>query len=107
VGGLFSDVFETVAGCSALLKNGVGLAGLVGIFLLCAMPAIKVLVVVLIYRLAAAVVQPLGANPVSEALGSLGAVLTVVGGALITVGVMLFILIAVLIGSGNAALGLR
>ena len=107
VGGLFSDVFETVAGCSALLKNGVGLAGLVGIFLLCAMPAIKVLVVVLIYRLAAAIVQPLGASPVSEALGSLGAVLTVVAGALITVGVMLFILIAIVIGSGNAALGLR
>jgi stage III sporulation protein AE len=107
VGGLFSDVFETVAGCSALLKNGVGLVGLISILLLCALPAVKIMAVVLVYRLAAAIVQPMGATPVSEALSSLGSILTVVSGALITVGVMLFILITIVVGSGNAALSLR
>lgn len=107
VGSLFSDVFETVAGCSMLLKNGIGLVGLLGVFVLCAMPALKVMVLVLIYRLASAVVQPMGSNPVSEALGRLASLLTTVGAALVTVGVMLFILITIIIGTGNAALSLR
>jgi len=107
VGSLFSDVFETVAGCSMLLKNGIGVLGLVTVFILCAMPALKVMVVVLIYRLASAIIQPMGSNPVVDALGSLAGLLTVVAAALVTVGVMLFILITVVIGTGNAALSLR
>ena len=107
VGSLFSDVFETVAGCSALIKNGVGLVGLIGVLFLCAMPALKVMVLVFIYRLAAAIVEPLGAGPIADSLGSVASVLTVIGGALITVGIMFFIFIAVLIGTGNAALSLR
>jgi len=107
VGSLFSDVFETVAGCSMVLKNGIGLVGLMTVFILCAMPALKIMVVVVIYRLAAAIIQPMGSNPVADALGSLAGLLTVVGAALVTVGVMLFILITVMIGTGNAALSLR
>lgn len=107
VGGLFSDVFETVAGCSMLIKNGIGVVGLTAVFVLCAMPALKIMVTVLIYRLAAAIIQPMGSNPVVEALGSLAGILTVVGGALVTVGIMLFILITIVIGTGNAALAIR
>ncbi|MBS3939144.1 MAG: stage III sporulation protein AE [Peptococcaceae bacterium] len=107
VGGLFADVFETVAGASLLLKNGIGIAGLLAVFILCAMPAIKVLVVVFIYRLAAAIIQPMGVNPVADALTNLAGILTVVAGALITVGIMFFILITVVIGTGNATLSIR
>ncbi|MDP3487397.1 MAG: stage III sporulation protein AE, partial [Bacillota bacterium] len=107
VGSLFSDVFETVAGCSMLLKNGIGLVGLMTVFILCAMPAIKIMVVVFIYRLAAAIIQPMGSNPVVDALSSLASLLTVVAGALVTVGIMLFILITIMISTGNAALSLR
>lgn len=107
VGSLFSDVFETVAGCSMLIKNGIGLVGLMTVFILCAMPAIKIMVVVFIYKLAAAIIQPMGSNPVVDALSSLAGLLTVVGAALVTVGVMLFILITIMIGTGNAALSLR
>jgi len=107
VGGLFSDVFETVAGASLLLKNGIGAAGLLAVFYLCAMPAIKVLVVVFIYRLAAAIIQPMGAAPVADALSNLASVLTAVAGALIVVGIMFFLLITVVISTGNASLAIR
>jgi len=107
VGGLFADVVETVAGASLLLKNGIGLAGLLGVFFLCALPAINVMVTVFIYRLAAAIIQPLGAKPVVQALDSLADILVVVGGALVTVGIMLFILITIVIGTGNAVLAIR
>lgn len=107
VGGLFADVVETVAGASLLLKNGMGLAGLLAVFILCALPAINVMVTVFIYRLAAAIIQPLGAKPVVQALDSLADVLVVVGGALVTVGIMLFILITIVISSGNAVLAIR
>jgi len=107
VGGLFADVVETVAGASLLLKNGIGVVGLLAVFFLCALPAINVMVTVFIYRLAAAIIQPLGAKPVVQALDSLADVLVVVGGALVTVGIMLFILITIVIGTGNAVLAIR
>ncbi|MBS3872819.1 MAG: stage III sporulation protein AE [Firmicutes bacterium] len=107
VGGLFADVFETVAGASLLLKNGIGITGLLAVFILCAMPALKVLVVVFIYRLAAAIIQPMGVTPVAEALSNLASILTVLAGALITVGIMFFILITIVIGAGNATLSIR
>ncbi len=71
------------------------------------MPAIKVLVAVFIYRLAAAIIQPMGVNPVTDALTNLAGILTVVAGAGITVGIMFFILITVVIGTGNATLFIR
>lgn len=107
VGGLFADVFETVAGASLLLKNGIGITGLLAVFILCAMPALKVLVVVFMYRLAAAIIQPMGVTPVADALSNLASILTVLAGALVTVGVMFFILITIVIGAGNATLSIR
>jgi len=107
VGGLFADVFETVAGATLVLKNAVGVAGLMAVFVACAMPALNVLVTVIIYRLAAVIIQPMGVKPLVEVLDSLADVLVVVGGALVTVGIMVFILITIVIGTGNAVLAIR
>lgn len=107
VGGMLSDGFETIAGCTALIGNTLSFLGVIGIFLYCALPAIRIISLLGIYRLVAAIIQPLGGGLLSNALNEISGIFTYFFGALAVVGVMLFVLITVLIGTGNSALMLR
>lgn len=107
VGGMLSDGFETIAGCTALIGNTLSFLGVLGIFLYCALPAIRIISLLGIYRLVAAIIQPLGGGLLSNALNEISGIFTYFFGALAVVGVMLFVLITVLIGTGNSALMLR
>jgi len=107
VGGMFADAVEVVAGGSLLIKNAVGVFGLGVIFFLVAVPVIKLWAVVLIYKLVSAVVQPIVDAEVVEAIASLESSLTLVLAALLTAGLMFFLVITVLVGLGNLAAVLR
>lgn len=107
VGGMLSDGFETIAGCTALIGNTLSFIGVVGIFLYCALPAIRIIALLAVYRIVAAVVQPLGGGLLSNALNEISGIFTYFFGALAVVGVMLFVLITVIVGAGNSALMLR
>ncbi|GAB6931899.1 stage III sporulation protein AE [Calditerricola satsumensis] len=107
VGRMFSDATDTVIGASLLVKNAIGLAGVVILLFLCAFPAIKILTLAFIYNLSAAVLQPLGSSPIIGCLGTIGKNLLFVFAALATVGLMFFLSITILIAAGNAAVMLR
>ncbi|WP_197467943.1 stage III sporulation protein AE [Clostridium sp. Marseille-P299] len=59
IGGLLSGVTETVLGAGVLLKNSIGVAGMVAVIIICAIPLIKLVIYVFIYKLASAVIQPI------------------------------------------------
>lgn len=107
VGSLLSDGFETVAGCSALVNNSLSFIGCVGVILFCAMPAIKLVSMLIIYRVSAAVVQPIGGGRLSAALNDIAGIFAYFFGALAIVGVLLFMMITIVVGTGNSALMLR
>lgn len=98
VGKMFSDAVEVVFSSSQLLRNAVGLAGALGVFFVVALPLLKVLSFIAIYRLAAAAVQPIGAERVASCLQSIAASLTIFWVALAVVSLMCFIGLAFLIG---------
>jgi stage III sporulation protein AE len=107
VGGVLADGFETIAGCSQLINSAVGLLGAIGVTLICLAPAIKLVGMLLTYRVAAAVIQPLGDGQLSSALNGISGIFTYFPGALLLVGVMLFVVVTVLVSAGNSALMLR
>lgn len=59
IGGLLSGVTETVLGAGVLLKNSIGVAGMIAVVLICAIPLIKLVIIVLIYKLGSAAIQPI------------------------------------------------
>ncbi|MDF2472417.1 MAG: hypothetical protein K0R21_199 [Anaerocolumna sp.] len=59
VGNVLGSVTESIIGAGVLLKNAVGVAGVVVILIICAVPIIKLVVTVLIYRISCAAVQPI------------------------------------------------
>jgi stage III sporulation protein AE len=107
VGGVVSDSLELAAGCSLLIKNALGAFAALGVILLCAYPALKILVVAFIYRLAAAFVQPLGQDRLAESLQEIGKTVMVIFATVAVVGLMFFFCLTILIGLGNLTAVMR
>lgn len=59
IGGILSGVTETVLGAGVLLKNAIGVAGVIAILVICLIPIIKLAIYVIIYKLGAAAIQPI------------------------------------------------
>lgn len=59
IGDILGGVAETVVSASVLLKNAIGVAGLIVILLVCLVPLLKIGVATLIYKISSAVVQPI------------------------------------------------
>ena len=70
VGNLLSGVTETVLGASLLLKNAIGVAGLIAIILICAMPIVKLIIYYFIYRICESVVQPISDKRIMKCIGA-------------------------------------
>ena len=70
VGNLLSGAAETVLGAGVLLKNAIGVAGLVVIIIICAMPVLKLIIYVFIYKFGEAIVQPITDKRILNCLGA-------------------------------------
>ena len=107
VGKLFSDALEAVVGTSLLLKNAVGLVGILAVFFICAFPVLKILALMLIYKITAALIQPIGDTLIADSLNIMGNSLTIVFASVTAVGIMFFFVIAIVVGAGDFSLMLR
>jgi stage III sporulation protein AE len=107
VGRMFSDASETVVGASLLVKNAVGITGVVILVLLCAFPAVKILVLALIFKASAAILQPMGDSPIIQCLQTIGKNMIYVFAALAAVGFMFFLAITIIITAGNISVMMR
>ncbi|MGB4503802.1 MAG: stage III sporulation protein AE [Syntrophaceticus sp.] len=107
VGGILTDAVDAIAGCSLFIKNSMGIIGVLAILFLCALPVVKILSAAVMYRLAAALLQPLGAQELGESLHLLGNYLFLVFGAVAAVGVMFFIALTIIVGLSNLVVMLR
>lgn len=107
VGGMLSDAIETVAGATLLLKSAVSLVGVGIIFFLAAFPMLKILSLVVVYKVAAAVIQPFGEEQLAEALDGIGGALTLVFACVAVTGLIFFLAITVIVVLGNITVALR
>lgn len=107
VGGIFSDTVDTVVGCSLILKNAIGFTGLIVILLTILFPVIKILAMVFIYRLAGAIIQPLGEEAMVKCLNEMAGNLTFIAVTVSSVALMFFVAVTVIIASGNITVMMR
>jgi len=107
VGSMFADAVELIVSCSLLIKNALGILGLLGIVVLAVYPVVKVLALVFIFKIAAAIIQPLGEENLSETLDQLGDMVMMIFVALSSVSIMFFVCLTVVIGMANMVVMLR
>jgi stage III sporulation protein AE len=102
MGGYLSQGFDLIMASSVLIKNAVGVAGLYLLFGVVLSPIIKIAVLSLGLKLAAAVTQPLADNRVSNFLTSITKSFSMLTAIIIGAAFMYFVTIALILVTGNA-----
>ncbi|MCL6453192.1 MAG: stage III sporulation protein AE [Alicyclobacillus sp.] len=101
IGSALSDATEAIASASMLVKNAVGISGLLIVAFLALFPAIKILVLSLLYGGSAALIQPLGDGPMVDTLAALGKSFVLILASVLTVALMFFMAICILLLTAN------
>ena len=107
VGGHIADALDSLLGASLLLKNTVGIFGLVAIAVVIMLPALRVFISSLCFRLAAAVLEPFGKSPYIQMLQDFGSVLLLLFALVAVTGLLFFLLIFFVVGLGNLTMMFR
>jgi stage III sporulation protein AE len=107
VGGMLSDALEAVISSSLLLKNAVGIAGMAVIGTVMVIPLLKIITLAFIYKLAGALIQPIGSGQMVDCLNTLGNNLLLIFATVATAGLLFFFTITIVVGVGNISVMLR
>ncbi|HHW14270.1 MAG TPA: stage III sporulation protein AE [Firmicutes bacterium] len=107
IGKMFSDAVEVVAGGARLIKNAVGMLGIVLLAGFAFFPVLKIVSIVAVFKVAGALVEPVADRRLPKALGHLEGSLTVLAVVVGAVGVMFFMGLTVLVQVGTLGAALR
>ncbi|WP_053071840.1 stage III sporulation protein AE [Ornithinibacillus contaminans] len=107
VGRTFTDAADTVLSASLLLKNAVGIVGVAIVIFIAIFPAIKIMAIALIYKLAAAVLQPIADGPIITTLNTISKYIVYILACLLAVSLMFFLAIVIIVTASNITLLLR
>ena len=91
VGKILSDSVDTVLGCGIILKNAVGMVGIIIIVGMCVMPIIKLATITIAYKLLTAVTEPIADKQITSLLEQIGDIFKIFLAILSTLSVMLII----------------
>jgi len=99
VGGFVSETLETVLGGSAMMKSIVGSAGITAICVMSAVPAIKLSIIILMFKICAAVTEPVTDKRISKLLWDISGAVTMLFGMVVTFAILFIICISIIISS--------
>ncbi|MBB6216621.1 stage III sporulation protein AE [Anaerosolibacter carboniphilus] len=107
VGGFISDAADAILGCSLILKNAIGGVGLFILAFIVLMPLLKILALILIYKLASALIEPIVDSDLPDCLNDLSNALVMLFGTVLSVAIMFFMAVTMIIGAGNISAMMR
>lgn len=107
VGKVLGDVVDSVLGCGIILKNAIGLIGVIIVIGICIAPIIKIATMCIMYSLASAVVQPIADDKIVKVLDEMGGVFKLLLGILCSLSVMLIVGITLVIKISNSGMMYR
>lgn len=103
VGGILSESLETVVNCGVLIKNTAGIIGIICVVLIALGPVLKLAAMLLMFRVTAAVAEPISDGKIVTCLSRMGDSVAVLFSITAVVAVMFVIVITILINAGNTA----
>ncbi|MBE6053553.1 MAG: stage III sporulation protein AE [Clostridium sartagoforme] len=105
VGKAFSDAIASVAGYSLIIKNAVSSIGLIIIILMMIYPIIKLILISFVYKLTAAVIEPISDKRITSSIASAGDSLILLMSCVLSVSLMFFVLLAIMASAGKFVIG--
>ena len=107
VGKILGDSVDTILGSSLILKNAVGVIGVIVIFVLGAVPLLKICAVIVMYTLAVAIIEPFTEKRIVTCINDTGGALKILLGCVMGVEVMFLISVVTMMKMANVSMMLR
>lgn len=107
VGKVLGDAVDTVLGCANILKNAVGIVGVIIIIGICILPIIKLATLTIFYHLTAALCQPIADGKIVKLLEQMGDTFKILLAIVCSVSVMLIIGITLVVRISNSGMMYR
>jgi len=104
VGKILGDAVDSVLGCGVILKNALGVVGIIVIIGICIMPVVKLGVLTIIYNLAAAIIQPVSDEKIVKLLEEMGGIFKLLFAILCALSAMLIIGVTLVIKISNSGM---
>lgn len=107
VGKVLGDAVDTVIGCSAILKNAIGIVGVIVVIAICITPILKLAIITIIYHLTAALCEPIADSKIVSLITQMADIFKILLAILCSISVMLIIGITLVINISNTGLMYR
>ena len=107
VGKILGDAVDAVIGCTLILKNAVGIVGVIVIIGICIMPIIKLLLLTITYKVASAVCEPIADEKIVKLLENMGDTFKILLGIMSAISVMLIIGVTLVMKISNSGIMYR
>lgn len=103
VGGILAESVETVMSCSVVIKNSVGVLGVICLIAVALGPVMKMAAMLILFRAAAAVAEPVSEERIVVCISRLADSVSVLFSMLTAVVIMFIMVVTIIINSGNTA----
>lgn len=107
VGKILGDAVDTVLGCGIILKNAVGLLGVIIVIGICIMPVIKLTILTIAYKLLSGICEPIADTKIVGLLDQIGDIFKILLAILCSISVMLIIGTTLVIKMSNSGMMYR
>lgn len=104
VGKILGDAVDSVLGCGVILKNALGIVGIVVIIGICIVPVIKLGVLTIIYNLGAAIIEPVSDEKIVKLLEEMGGTFKLLFAIICTLSAMLIIGVTLVVKISNSGM---
>ena len=107
VGKILGDAVDTVLGCGILLKNAVGVIGIIVLIGICIVPILKLSILTIAYKLMSAICEPIAEKNILGLLDQIGDVYKILLAVLSSIAVMVIIGTALVVKISNTGMMYR
>lgn len=107
VGKVLGDAVDTVIGCSSILKNAIGIVGVIVVIAICILPIIKLAIITVIYNFTAAICEPIADSKVISLISQMADTFKILLAILCAISVMMIIGVTLVINISNTGLMYR
>lgn len=107
VGKILGDAVDTVIGCTSILKNAVGIVGVIVILGICITPIVKLVLLMTTYYIGSAICEPIADAKIVKLLSEIGDTFRVLLAILCSLAVMLIIGTTLVMKISNSGLMYR
>ena len=104
IGSILGDAVNTIVGCSNIIKNAVGMVGIVVIIAICIRPILQLAVLTVTYYLGAALCQPIADEKVVGILEQMGGTFKIFLAVMFALTALLIIGIAIVMKISNSGI---